>query len=90
MAERTLRLFKWATHVSGTPFMKCSWCRGRINHQGTVLKLDQPKVYGAATDDPTTITHEAWYYCECKKTRIIVEGTMPEYQANGCILTEVQ
>lgn len=81
--------FQWSKHPSGIPWMRCGFCEKRINRQGKVTKLDKEKVYGFSDPNPTVITHEATYRCECGRSKIIVEGTMEEMELVGCFGVKV-
>ena len=90
MKPYKIKLFKWAKHVSGTPWMSSVCCESRINHQKKITELEKPIIYGSALpeNEQEKITHVAEYSCKCGKTKIKVEGRMGEYAANGCFLLE--
>lgn len=83
-----LKMFREAKHCSGFLSLKCSSCKSRINRHISTNKLEKPGCFGLLTDDPIHFTHEASYSCKCGKTVVLVEGSIKEYDVNGCFLSE--
>lgn len=59
-------------------------CEGPLNHWHEVVKLDEPTVWGGATDNPTVMTHKARVSCKCGRTKFWVYGTMETARGIAC------
>lgn len=59
-------------------------CGGVLNHWGSPVPLDEPRIFGALSPDPQAFTHLARVSCACEATQLDVYGTMEVARGISC------